>query len=310
MELTAALNAIAGTTGLEAQGAANVIAGTDGLALVGALNVAATPVGVVGYQPSKLRTPGGTGNYASCPRTAAIGSITGDLDARWVGSLDDWTPATYASLISRYVTIGNQRGWMLTINAGDGLPVLYWSGDGTAILTATATAAPTVANGDILGIRATLDVNNGAGGKTVTFYTSADLGETWVQLGSPVTSASTTSIFDSATTELEIGSRGAGTAQFSIGYCIRAEARNGINGTVVANPDFTSNPNDSDGYAPDAAGNTWTLHGTAALANDGAAIPSVSGESPRLELQGVLNLLGGTSGLGVNAAATTWMESL
>lgn len=38
MELTAALNSIAGTTGLEAQGAANVIAGTDGLGV----NAAAT----------------------------------------------------------------------------------------------------------------------------------------------------------------------------------------------------------------------------------------------------------------------------
>ncbi len=309
MELTAALNAIAGTTGLEAQGAANVIAGTDGLELVGALNVEATPVGVVGYQPTKLDLPGSSGNYASCPRTAAI-AITGDIDVRWVGSLDDWTPTTlYNVLVARWHTTGNQRCFMFAINTTTGTPVLYWSTNGADFPTATATVAPAVSDGDILGLRVTLDVDNGAGGKTATFYTSDDLGETWVQLGDPVTSASTTSIFDPPSQELEIGSRNSGTGQFTVGDVLRAEVRNGINGTVVANPDFTSDPT-LDGYAPDGAGNTWTLNGTAALVDNGAAIPDVSGDSPGLELQGVLNLLAGTSGLGVNAAATIWAESV
>ena len=308
MELTAALNAIAGTTGLEAQGAANVIAGTDGLALVGALNAEATPVGVVGYQPTKLRTPGTSGNYASCPRTAAI-AITGDIDIRWVGSLDDWTPAAYNVLIGRYMSTGNLRSWMLTIDTTTGKPKLYWSTNGTALANLVASTAPTVSDGAVLGIRATLDVDNGASAYTATFYTSDDLGETWVQLGTPQTSGAPTSIYDAPGIELEIGGRNSNTGNQLTGYTIRAEVRNGINGTVVANPDFTSDPA-LDGYAPDGAGNTWTLNGTAALANDGAAIPSVSGESPRLELQGVLNQLAGTTGLGVNAAATIWAESV
>ncbi len=299
MELTAALNAIAGTTGLEAQGAANVIAGTDGLALVGALNAEATPVGVVGYQPTKLRTPGTSGNYASCPDSAGV-SVTGDIDLRWQGSLDDWTPTSTNTLIGKDDG-ASQRSFFIAI-LSSGVMRFYVSVTGTSWSSVDSTASVPASDGAVIWVRVTRVSATGA----VTFYTSAD-GVAWTQLGA---AGSTTSgaIYNS-TQPLSVGTYDASNWWLK-GHTLRAEVRNGINGTVVANPDFTSNPNDSDGYAPDAAGNTWTLHGTAALANDGAAIPSVSGESPRLELQGVLNQLAGTTGLGVNAAATIWAESV
>lgn len=298
MELTAALNSIAGTTGLEAQGAANVIAGTDGLALVGALNAEATPVGVVGYQPTKLRTPGTSGNYASCPDSAGV-SVTGDIDLRWQGSLDDWTPTSTNTLIGKDDG-ASQRSFFIAI-LSSGVMRLYVSVTGTSWSSVDSTASVPASDGAVIWVRVTRVSATGA----VTFYTSAD-GVAWTQLGA---AGSTTSgaIYNS-TQPLSVGTYDASNWWLK-GHTLRAEVRNGINGTVVANPDFTSDPA-LDGYAPDGAGNTWTLNGTAALVDNGAAVEEVLGVSPNLELQGVLNLLAGTSGLGVNAAATTWMESL
>lgn len=298
MELTAALNSIAGTTGLEAQGAANVIAGTDGLALVGALNAEATPVGVVGYQPTKLRTPGTSGNYASCPDSAGV-SVTGDIDLRWQGSLDDWTPTSTNTLIGKDDG-ASQRSFFIAI-LSSGVMRLYVSVTGTSWSSVDSTASVPASDGAVIWVRVTRVSATGA----VTFYTSAD-GVAWTQLGA---AGSTTSgaIYNS-TQPLSVGTYDASNWWLK-GHTLRAEVRNGINGTVVANPDFTSDPA-LDGYAPDGAGNTWTLNGTAALVDNGAAVEEVLGVSPNLELQGVLNLLAGTSGLGVNAAATAWYESI
>lgn len=134
---------------------------------------------------------------ATAPDSANL-SITGDIDIRVDIQRDDWTQDV--GLASKYGQAGNQRSWALTLEA-DGTVRLYWSPDGTlaARVTATSTAAVTIPTSGRLAIRATLDVNNGAAGKTVTFYTSSTIDGTWAQLGSAVTTAGTTSIFDSTT---------------------------------------------------------------------------------------------------------------
>jgi hypothetical protein len=69
-------------------------------------------------------------------------------------------------------------------------------------------------------LRATLDVDDGAGNCIVKFYTGDD-GTNWTQLGTTVTTAGTASIFDS-TAVLETGSLGVGTANLLNGTVYRA----------------------------------------------------------------------------------------
>src|SRR3546814_8634229 len=82
---------------------------------------------------------------------------------------------------------------------------LRWSSDG-ATVTGTKDSTDQVSPdaGGRLAVRATLDVNDGAGNNVVTFYTAPAIDGPWEQLGNPVTTAGTTSIFNS-TSSLKVG---------------------------------------------------------------------------------------------------------
>lgn len=177
-----------------------------------------------------LSLPGVAGNYASTPDSAA-NSVTGDLELIVRASLTDWTPAAIATLIAKWNTTGNQRSYALSVNT-DGTLNLSWSADGTAVLSKNSTVATGFADGAIAWVRATLDVNNGAAGNDVKFYTSTD-GVTWVQLGTTVTTAATTAVFNS-TAVLEVGSMITGTSQLAIGRVYYASLLNGLAGPVAA----------------------------------------------------------------------------
>lgn len=136
---------------------------------------------------------------ATTPDTSNL-DITGDIDIRWWGYRDSWTVA--ADLISKYSTTGNQRSWLLRAEA-NGTLCLFWSVDGTAVLEARSTVPLPSWAGEVA-VRVTLDVDNGAAGRTAQFFyaetlslgTAPDTGA-WVQLGTDVVQASTTSIFNS-----------------------------------------------------------------------------------------------------------------
>lgn len=105
----------------------------------------------------------------------AVLDITGDLDVR-VDLAPDPYPGgglTGYVLAGKYRQTSDQRSWALMLRY-DGTLRLYWSTAGTAatLTAATSTAAVDLTGGRTL-VRATLDVNNGAGGKTVTFYTAS-----------------------------------------------------------------------------------------------------------------------------------------
>ncbi len=195
--------------------------------------------------------PGASGDYVSTPDSVPL-SITGDLDLRVRAAADDWTPASIGTLVAKRVTTANQRSYMLRLLT-DGTLQFSWSNDGTAELNATSIATG-IPDGEARFVRVTIDVDNGAAGRTITFYTSTD-GLTWTQLGSPVVQAGTTSIFDS-TSAVEIGTRQTGTIEPFDGTIYYVEIRNGIDGTIVASPRFTGTPTFQDGQ-----GNTWTVNG-------------------------------------------------
>lgn len=206
-----------------------------------------------------LRLNGAANSFSSTPDHASL-DITGDIDLRVDLALTDWTPGATQTIIGKYLTTGNQRSYRLAVEATTGKLLLIWTTLGVTAITRTSTVAPTVSDGEFLGIRATLDVDDGAGNHVARFYTSPDF-VTWTQLGDPVTTAGTTSIH-SGSSPLEIGQH-SGLSERANGRVRRAEVRSGIAGTVVASPDFGSLKQHTRSLV-DAQGRAWSL-GAAAV---------------------------------------------
>ncbi len=177
--------------------------------------------------------PGGTGNFLSAPDTAAL-SITGDVDLRARVALDDWTPGTTMDILSKYTTTGSQRSYRMAINT-NGTIGFGWSTDGAGSTTFASSVAPSVSDGDTIWLRVTFDVDDGASGSVITYYTApgtivAPVAADFTQLGTTDT-ASNTSIFDS-TAVVSVFGLNSGTANVAVGDCYRAQIYSGIDGTL------------------------------------------------------------------------------
>jgi hypothetical protein len=208
--------------------------------------------------PMRVRVSPSTDPYAllkhnltsvRTPDSAAL-SITGDLDVRIDLEQDDWAGV---GLCGKWGAAG-QRSWQLVINTDHTLS-LYWSADGTAELSATSTAAATIANGDRIALRATIDVVNGAN-KTVTFYTAPTIDGSFSQLGSAVTTAGNTSIFDS-TAAVQLGELENGAFFGPVGRVYAFQLYEGIAGTLRADVDHVG-VDPTEGFHVDLTGNVWT----------------------------------------------------
>lgn len=192
------------------------------------------------------------------PDVSAL-DITGDIDIRVDLAPDDWSGI---GLAQKYAASGDNRSWFFYMGAT--LPILRWTTDGTfaTVHDIAATTAPGTAPGQRLALRATLDVNNGAAGHTVTFYTADTIAGPWVQLGTPVVTAGTTSIF-SGTASVRVADNDTLAVTKPTGKLYGFELRPGIAGTLVA--DFTAGDTepgpDPDPWT-DSAGRVWTVAGT------------------------------------------------
>ena len=222
-----------------------------------------TPLRVgVSYGTPWLDIPANSQFLASTP-DAAVLDIAGDLDLRADVELPTWgdpsTAPTFTNLITKYGLSG-QRSWFFGLNS-EGVLVLYWSADGSTLLNATSTTPPPFSPRQRGSVRVTLDVDNGASGNTVAFYTSTTPGTAgpWTQLGSTVVQSGTTSIFNS-TTAVEIGHATASNGATTARKIYAAEVRSGIGGTIVANPDFTSQTVGATSFNDTAPSpRTWTV---------------------------------------------------
>ncbi|MFF8901661.1 hypothetical protein ACF082_29740 [Streptomyces lydicus] len=209
-----------------------------------------------------LGLPGAVGDYASTPDTAAL-DITGDLDVRFDGTLTNWG-ATNLELIGKFTFATGGRSWFLGMR--NGFPHFEWSVDGANTIQADAPVAPVIPPSGRLALAVTLDVNNGAGGATVQFYTAATIAGPWSYLGAPVVFAGTTSIFNS-NAPLKVGDA-VGSLGFTSasGACHAAQVRSGIGGTLVASPDFTAQTAGTTSFT-DSTGKVWTLAGGTDISN-------------------------------------------
>lgn len=185
------------------------------------------------------------------PDSAGL-SITGDIDLRVDASLPNWGRANGGSLLTKSLNAG-QKAYRIGYTGAGGI-FIAWTPDGTTEIFAESTVPLPVQTGR-QAIRTTLDVDNGAGGKTATFYSAPSLAGPWTTLGAPVTTAGTTSIFNG--TDI-LAVRGETAIHYG------AEVYQGIAGTVRANPDFTAQAEGATSFA-DVAGNTWTLTGASEL---------------------------------------------
>lgn len=206
---------------------------------------------------NRLVLPGTAGDNASTPDDTAL-DITGDIDIRVQLSPDDWTPSSFQNIISKF-TDPSQHSWRWFFT-NTGFIRFEWSEDGTSTLTATSTETTTFGVDETQWLRVTLDVDNGGSENDVTMYISAD-GISWTQLGDVITQVGVTSIFNS-TAAVEIGET-TSTAGL-IGEVRKAEIRDGIDGTVVANPNFSAQTTNTTMFT-DAAGRTWTINGDASI---------------------------------------------
>lgn len=195
--------------------------------------------------------PGVAGNYLSVPDEAAL-DITGDIDIRAQVALDDWTAAVAQPLLTKWLSTGDQRSYRFDVRT-DGALQLQWSETGAVatIRTAVSTVAATVTDESSLWVRVTLDVDNGASGRDIVFYTSSD-GSSWAQLGSTVTQSTVTSIF-SGTGEVQVG-------LLATGKFYRAIVKNGINGTTVLDVDTSKITSGSNTSFTAVTGQTVTIN--------------------------------------------------
>lgn len=233
--------------------------------------------GTIGMVTSGVANSGG-GSWTS--DKAAL-DITGDLDVRVdlelrvPGIDDDWTADSWTTgsfdLASKYDGSDTTRSWSFVLTAGK--LRLYWFTAGTlaSVKQAESTVTLPVPAQNRRALRFTIDVDNGAAGNTVTFYTAPTNSGPWTQLGAPVTQAGVTSIFSGAGALRFGGSSSSGgaytyaRAPYAVFYS--GEMRNAINGGIVANPIFTTQPLDAVPFSSssfsDGLSNTWFFIGQA-----------------------------------------------
>jgi len=212
-----------------------------------------------------LDLPGVAGSTATTPDHADL-EPTGDLYVRAKLSMDDWTFGGLGTIfVGQWPNVSGNNSWFFGTNAAGNL-VFSWTTAGTTTITRTSTAIPPFVNGSIHWVDVFIDVNNGAAGHDVIFRTSED-GRTWTQLGTTVTTAGTTSIFNS-TAVLAVGD-----ILSYAGQVYELEVRNGgMLGIPVATPDFSAQPVGTRSFTDDA-GRVWTINGTAAIRYNDAASP-------------------------------------
>ncbi|MBA9003658.1 hypothetical protein [Thermomonospora cellulosilytica] len=209
-----------------------------------------------------LAMPGGAGDRLSCPDRASL-DITGDIDIRIELTPDEWRAGSLVGKAS-----GSHWSWSLTMGAlsgGDLVPILAWTEDGVTIRShnPTTAAPPRVPTGR-RALRATLDVDNGAGQHVATFYYADSIDGPWT-VWEVRTGTGTTSLW-SGTAPIEVGDISQVSGDTVPGRYHAFEVRSGIDGPVVAGwrPDDMTAGSSS---FTDPQGNVWTVAGAASISD-------------------------------------------
>jgi hypothetical protein len=253
-----------------------------------------------------LRLPGVASNHGSAPDSAAL-SITGDIEFIVRLAPDDWASGSAQILVSKFHSTA-QRSYRFDI-AGDGDLSVTTSPNGATPTTAhRSTGAPLhtaagLSDGDMCWVRATLDVDDGAGDTACTFYYSLDPTNdpdevTWIQLGNVQTSGGTISIFD-GTAALNVGGRNDGGAELVTGLISRVQVISDPFGTPVIefDADFTKVAEGATSFTEDSA-------------NAATVTINQSGINPARMVDDPMDIFDGTDDYGEVANETKWANIL
>ncbi|MEU5361132.1 hypothetical protein ACFY9R_26605 [Streptomyces albidoflavus] len=215
-------------------------------------------VSVPGADTPYLQMEGDSAKYVSTPHTAAL-SVTGDLDVR-AELAPTWYGPDNQTVIGKWGSAAGQNSWYLRIHQGSISLHMVYSVSGTEwFATRPLPALPQRA-----AIRMTYQANNGNGQRVVRFYWAKSLAGPWTQLPDPAYLAGTGGIATSTAPLSVAPSLHATNPRNSrlpfVGRGYTFEVRNGIDGPVVAAPDFTTLTPGTETFT-DAAGLPWTLYG-------------------------------------------------
>ena len=210
-----------------------------------------------------LALPGRSGNYASTPNTGAL-TITGDLIL--VANVS--VPRHENTVGSTGALVGRWNAAYLLSLTDTGVFRLFWRESGGGALNSSSVAIPTEAR---LSVASVLDVDNGAAGHSVSFWTSTDQ-MVWTQLGATNISAGVTDI-GSGGDPLTMGTRSTGTSTILGGptaTIYRAQVFNGSafdasgpGGTPVFDADFSRQTPGVSSFAESVSGAIVTINASA-----------------------------------------------
>ncbi len=197
-----------------------------------------------------LDLPGSSNNNATTPDSVAL-SIIGDIDLRAKVSFDNASGGTQ-NILSK-MSAGNLSYRMMLI--GNTL-YLQWSDNGTTFSPASQNSGATgISDNEIVWLRATLDVDNGATGHDAKFYkytgpkTNPDASD-FTQIGTTKTGSGVTNIFD-GTHQLEFGIRE--TIELMTGNFYRSQIYNGIDGTLELDANFSNESPGTTSFTEDSS---------------------------------------------------------
>lgn len=228
-----------------------------------------------------LSLTGSPDGYATTPHTAAMDVVNG-FDVR-VDAEVSWYARGPRTLVGRLGDLGN-RSFLLLVDDG-ALRLSVWWGTTSTHFQQLALPAGLPARSTM---RATYTENVGAGTWTTSLYWGESITGPWHALGDPATNpmttpaAATTAPFTVAPAHLD-ATEPRHPAQ---GRFYRAQLRDGVNGAVVVDADFSAQSAGAAGFT-DSVGLPWSLVGAAELRDRADRfVGEVSVWPPRWDLSG------------------------
>jgi hypothetical protein len=197
-----------------------------------------------------LRLTAISGNFASLP-SAAIPQITGLLSIRFKFR---GTASGIQYITGKFNSTSNRVGFAIRVTSSRELVLTASTaanGGGSSDIVATSDAAIYPANTDSV-CRVDRDATSG----DIAFYTSADNGASWSQVGATITGQPTGSLHNS-TADVEIGSRNGGTLNLLTGTVSWSEIWQ--DGVRLSRFDANAG-NFNSATVPDTVAGTWTIN--------------------------------------------------
>lgn len=191
--------------------------------------------------PTRLQLGTAGGRYLDCANgtyaaildpATSVGPTTSTtiIDVRVKCSLSSWTPAAQQYLVMLDKGAAPYIGWRFYVSTNGKLGFL-WSTDGTAAFSEASTVATGFAADAIRWVRCLFQPNDGGGNRVTKFYTSTD-GATWTQLGTTVTTAGATSVYNPLPTYgYQLGGVNSGPAIYTKLYAV--DVRDGDTGPSI-----------------------------------------------------------------------------